>query len=182
MKHPTQVNCFGHRHTQGAKDADRLRPKGTQRVAPADAWGTDIHRCRCGKQGLIHSCHCNHTWQTYIPPSGEGRRVRKERAGWQAEEIGKSERRSVTGRIGTAISSHRANGQTSNGSFVTRELAEPSQEEMANEHGLVHVCIFQPANAWEQIDWSQCERQASRLQARIVKATQEKRWGNPIVY
>jgi RNA-directed DNA polymerase len=34
-----------------------------------------------------------------------------------------------------------------------------------------------PANAWEQIDWSQCERQASRLQARIVKATQEKRWG-----
>jgi len=34
-----------------------------------------------------------------------------------------------------------------------------------------------PANTWEQIDWSQCERQASRLQARIVKATQEKRWG-----
>ena len=34
-----------------------------------------------------------------------------------------------------------------------------------------------PANAWEQIDWSQCERQVSRLQARIVKATQEKRWG-----
>jgi RNA-directed DNA polymerase len=34
-----------------------------------------------------------------------------------------------------------------------------------------------PANAWEQIDWSQCERQVSRLQARIVKAIQEKRWG-----
>lgn len=33
------------------------------------------------------------------------------------------------------------------------------------------------ANAWEQIDWPQCERQVRRLQARIVKATQEKRWG-----
>ena len=31
--------------------------------------------------------------------------------------------------------------------------------------------------AWEQIDWTQCERKVSRLQARIVKATQEKRWG-----
>jgi hypothetical protein len=42
MKHPTQVNCFGHRHTQRAKDADRLWPKGAQRVAPADAWSTRI--------------------------------------------------------------------------------------------------------------------------------------------
>jgi RNA-directed DNA polymerase len=32
-------------------------------------------------------------------------------------------------------------------------------------------------NAWEQIDWFKCERQASRLQARIVKATREGRWG-----
>ncbi len=31
-------------------------------------------------------------------------------------------------------------------------------------------------NAWDQIDWSQCERNVRRLQARIVKATQEKRW------
>jgi len=34
-----------------------------------------------------------------------------------------------------------------------------------------------PTNAWEQLDWSQCERQASRLQARIVKATRAGRWG-----
>ncbi len=33
------------------------------------------------------------------------------------------------------------------------------------------------ANAWEQLDWSQCERNVRRLQARIVKATQAKRWG-----
>ncbi len=31
-------------------------------------------------------------------------------------------------------------------------------------------------NAWNQIDWSQCERSVRRLQARIVKATQEGRW------
>jgi RNA-directed DNA polymerase len=30
---------------------------------------------------------------------------------------------------------------------------------------------------WEQINWSQCERQVRRLQARIVKATRESRWG-----
>ena len=29
--------------------------------------------------------------------------------------------------------------------------------------------------AWDQIDWPQCERQVRRLQARIVKATQEGR-------
>ena len=31
--------------------------------------------------------------------------------------------------------------------------------------------------AWDQIDWSQCERQVRRLQARIVKATREGCWG-----
>jgi len=34
-----------------------------------------------------------------------------------------------------------------------------------------------PTKAWEQLDWTQCERQASRLQARIVKATRAGRWG-----
>ena len=31
--------------------------------------------------------------------------------------------------------------------------------------------------AWDQIDWPKSERQVRRLQARIVKATQESRWG-----
>lgn len=30
---------------------------------------------------------------------------------------------------------------------------------------------------WDQIDWPKCERQVRRLQARIVKATRESRWG-----
>jgi RNA-directed DNA polymerase len=33
------------------------------------------------------------------------------------------------------------------------------------------------ASQWEQIDWSQCEQKVRRLQARIVKATQEGRHG-----
>src|SRR6266513_2333820 len=45
-------------------------------------------------------------------------------------------------RIGVATLLHRANGQTSSGSFATRERAEPSQEEIANEHGPIHVCIL----------------------------------------
>jgi RNA-directed DNA polymerase len=32
------------------------------------------------------------------------------------------------------------------------------------------------ATAWDQLDWLRCERQVRRLQARIVKATQEGRW------
>ena len=32
------------------------------------------------------------------------------------------------------------------------------------------------ATAWKQIDWSKCERQVRRLQARIVKATRAGRW------
>jgi RNA-directed DNA polymerase len=30
---------------------------------------------------------------------------------------------------------------------------------------------------WKQMDWPQCERHVSRLQARIDKATREGRWG-----
>ena len=30
---------------------------------------------------------------------------------------------------------------------------------------------------WGQIDWKRCEWQVARLQARIVKASREGRWG-----
>src|SRR6185295_18158929 len=33
------------------------------------------------------------------------------------------------------------------------------------------------ASHWDQIDWGQCQRHVRRLQARIVKATREGRWG-----
>jgi RNA-directed DNA polymerase len=30
---------------------------------------------------------------------------------------------------------------------------------------------------WDQIDWKRCEQRVARLQARIVKASREDRWG-----
>ena len=42
----------------------------------------------------------------------------------------------------------------------------------------IRVCTLrQRQSTWDQIDWSQYERQIRRLQARIVKATREGRWG-----
>ena len=34
-----------------------------------------------------------------------------------------------------------------------------------------------PTEAWDEIDWYKCEKRVRRLQARIVKAVQEGRWG-----
>jgi hypothetical protein len=71
---------------------------------------------------------------------------------WRTEDAGKSEDRPVTGRIGVATSLHRANGQTSSGSFVTRKLAEPVQEEIANERGVSHVRTLRQDDTGEP-DW-----------------------------
>ena len=44
--------------------------------------------------------------------------------------------------------------------------------------GKFRVCILrQGVRSGNRLDWPQCERQVRRLQARIVKATQEGRWG-----
>lgn len=41
-----------------------------------------------------------------------------------------------------------------------------------------NACASSAAVAhWDQIDWRQCEWQVARLQARIVKASRERRWG-----
>ena len=40
------------------------------------------------------------------------------------------------------------------------------------------ACAFSGAtDTWDSIDWPQCERRARKLQARIVKAVREGRWG-----
>ena len=38
-------------------------------------------------------------------------------------------------------------------------------------------CASSSPTAWDQINWTECLRRVRRLQARIVKATREKRWG-----
>lgn len=38
----------------------------------------------------------------------------------------------------------------------------------------------EPATGWDRLEWSHHERQVRRLQARIVKATREGRWGKAL--
>jgi hypothetical protein len=59
---------------------------------------------------------------------------------WRAEDTGKSESRPVIGRIEALL--RRESGLTSSWSLVTRELAEPAKERIANERGLRRVCTL----------------------------------------
>jgi hypothetical protein len=92
-----------------------------------------------------------------------------------AEESGKSEGRSVTGRIGIEYKKNIIlceSRQTSTWSFFTREFTEPSKEE-GQMNTVVNVCASSYGNVqWSNIDWAQCIRNVRRLQMSIVKATQ----------
>src|SRR6266699_2281955 len=104
------------------------------------------------------------------------------------EEDGESERSLVMKEIGVAPFGNitpRESGQTSVWSFITRTHEEPPQEE---KQMTVETTLTQgegkPAGAsshaddnWDGIQWYRTQRHVRRLQARIVKATQEKRWG-----
>ena len=61
---------------------------------------------------------------------------------------------------------------TQKGKQMAAEMtsSEPTEEEM-NAGALFHDML-----EWHGIPWYQTERNVRRLQARIVKATQEKRW------
>src|SRR2546426_4258594 len=72
----------------------------------------------------------------------------------------------------------RASGQTSARSFMTRKLDETTQEErqMTADQNTAGAS-FHGVTDWHDIDWKSVSHTVSRLQARIVKATKEKRWG-----
>jgi len=57
------------------------------------------------------------------------------------------------------------------------KAAEPSHEEIANEREHVACASSAAVAHWDQIDWKRCEQRVARLQARIVKASREGRWG-----
>jgi RNA-directed DNA polymerase len=102
--------------------------------------------------------------------------------GMRAEEIGKSECRPVMGWIRVAAQAYITRpekGQTSDGSFLTRKLEEPRKEEkQMNAKNKNLACASSDGEMqWHQIDWSQAHRNVRRLQARIVKATKQGRWG-----
>src|SRR2546423_11401558 len=100
----------------------------------------------------------------------------------RVEDEGTSERRPVMGRTGVEPPGDitpRESGQTSLGSSVTRE---PWPTDSGGEADL--SAGQTPAGAapglapdWHSIDWRKVWRNVRRLQARIVKAVREGRWG-----
>jgi len=100
--------------------------------------------------------------------------------GVRVKEDGESESRLVMGRIGVTPPGKitpRESGQTSIRSFPTREPELPTSgtkqmTAMETQAGAVpHEQID-----WTTIDWRTVNQNVRRLQARIVKATQEGRW------
>lgn len=72
----------------------------------------------------------------------------------------------------------RESGPTSIQSFITRELGELIKEEKQMTVTEKQAGAASPkAVDWHAIDWHKAHRTVRRLQARIVKAQQEGRWG-----
>jgi len=96
------------------------------------------------------------------------------------QERGKSEGSSVMEGIGveqTRKITPRESGQTSTRSPLTREQGKPIKEAkqmMVEQTGAASHDIVA---GWHDIDWQAVHRNVRRLQARIVKATKEGRWG-----
>jgi RNA-directed DNA polymerase len=99
----------------------------------------------------------------------------------RVEEGGESEGCSVMEQIGVESEDNitsRASEQTSTWSFMTRTFEEPTKEieQMTAEQQAAGAVSHQEVD-WQAIDWRTAHTNVSRLQTRIVKATQEGRWG-----
>jgi len=100
--------------------------------------------------------------------------------GLRVEEEGPSEGREVITRIGIASADYiipRASGLTSLWSFITRKPGQPLQEAKQMTAEEFPAGAASREEDWHAIDWQTVHRNVCRLQARIVKATQEGRWG-----
>jgi RNA-directed DNA polymerase len=96
------------------------------------------------------------------------------------QEDGRSEGRPVMGRIGIEAKADiipRESGLTSIGSIFTREHGEPLKEGKQMKASENACAPSGKTVDWRQIEWHQVYQNTRRLQARIVKATQEGRWG-----
>jgi RNA-directed DNA polymerase len=107
-------------------------------------------------------------------------KLQGEPIGVRVKEDGRSEGHLVMRWIGVASFDKitpRASGQTSIWSFLTKEPELPTSETkqmaaVATQAG----AVSREEIDWETINWRKVNQNARRLQARIVKATQEGRW------
>ena len=98
----------------------------------------------------------------------------------RVEEDGKSKSHAVMARIGGEPSGNitpRESGQTSIWSFLTRELDQPTKETKQMTAENIAGAVSHRTISWHAIDWRKAHADVRRLQARIVKATQEGKWG-----
>ena len=98
----------------------------------------------------------------------------------RVKEKGKSECLPVTGWIGAELQqggiTPRESELTSLWSHITRELEEPIQEAKQMTEANATGAASREPEGWYDIDFKRAHRNVRRLQARIVKATQEGRW------
>ena len=98
----------------------------------------------------------------------------------RVEECRESESRTVMARIGLLQSrhTHPEREQTSARPIVTRKLEKPLKEGKQMRAGNTTACAPSGMKVnWNTINWGTVNQNVKRLQARIVKATQEGRWG-----
>src|SRR5712691_10164091 len=96
----------------------------------------------------------------------------------RAKERGKSECYPVMGWIRTGTSSYAKAGRLPQGLSEQEHLSYPTKEEkqMTAEEDSAGAS-FHGVTDWHDIDWHAANQNVRRLQARIVQATKEKRWG-----
>jgi RNA-directed DNA polymerase len=100
--------------------------------------------------------------------------------GQRVQEAGESERRAVIARIGVEQGCNitsRESAPTSRWSLSTRELDQPTKEAMQmTATPLAGAAPHHPTD-WHAINWPKVYQNVRRLQARIVQATKDGRWG-----
>jgi RNA-directed DNA polymerase len=94
----------------------------------------------------------------------------------RAEEGGKSEGRPVTGPDRDCNIIPRESEQTSTWSFITRELVKTTKEAKQMTAISIAGAASHAEVNWHAIPWQQAHENVRRLQARIVKATQQGKW------
>ena len=95
----------------------------------------------------------------------------------RVKERGESECRPVMGWIGIALEESnmipRESEQTSPWSHITKELEKPTQETMQMTEAKATGAVSHEPEGWYAIDLRRAHQNVRRLQARIVKATQQ---------